>query len=268
VAYGLITLIYQLSVAVVARRFGVVVELVSVGFGPRVWEFKWLEFNWCFSLIPLGGYTKMQGVDELRHPTSGSFLLLSPLRRLCVILAGPFSNILLGGLLVLPAAFFPGGGLIVDPQGEHPVIPSVVPSLQYHATFRPESVPSLLNLVQETITEYSLRLLGWRSLDGWGGFVAWCVTAAAILKASFLTWLTWLGLLALSLGFINLVPIPPLVGGNVVMLAWEVCFGKLSEKAESRLSLFGALIALFLMARLFWADWVWLGRWYDQGMPC
>lgn len=267
VAFGVVTFVYVLSIALLARSFGVVVEVVSVGFGPCIYEIQWHGIRWRLSLILFGGYTKMFGEDESTQSQSGSFLMITPLRRLLVILIGPVSNLLLGCLLVLPAFLVPGGSLTVNPQGMHPIVPSMVPHLN-HAPSELETVASLVRLNRDTWGELFLRVLRWESLEGWGGYTAWCVTAAAILKQSFQAWLTCVGLLAIGNGLINLLPIPVLIGGHAMMLVWEVCFGKPSKIVVERLTWIGLLIALYLMARLCWADWVWLERWYNQGMPC
>ena len=48
-----------------ARVCGVKVETFSIGFGPKLFKWKWGDTVYAFSAIPLGGYVKMQGENEL-----------------------------------------------------------------------------------------------------------------------------------------------------------------------------------------------------------
>ena len=56
-----------MSLGIFVRSFfGVRVEVFSLGFGPKLFKFKKGDTEYCFSLIPLGGYVKMFGDDPLK----------------------------------------------------------------------------------------------------------------------------------------------------------------------------------------------------------
>ena len=55
---------HELGHFLVARLFGVRVEVFSLGFGPKLFKFVRKGTEYAFSLIPLGGYVKMFG-DEM-----------------------------------------------------------------------------------------------------------------------------------------------------------------------------------------------------------
>jgi regulator of sigma E protease len=82
-----------------ARFFGVYVEVFSIGFGKKIASFQWIGTQWQISAIPLGGYVKMKGQDDL-DPTSlssdnDSYNSKKPWQRIIILLAGPLSNFLL-----------------------------------------------------------------------------------------------------------------------------------------------------------------------------
>ena len=60
---GVLVLIHELGHHLAARYFGVRVESFSIGFGPRLFGFRYGETDYKVCLLPLGGYVKMAGVE-------------------------------------------------------------------------------------------------------------------------------------------------------------------------------------------------------------
>src|ERR1700722_20114198 len=58
---GVMILIHELRHYLAARFFDVTVDTFSIGFGPRLFIFKWGVTDFRFSAILLGGYVKMVG---------------------------------------------------------------------------------------------------------------------------------------------------------------------------------------------------------------
>ena len=93
---GLLIFVHELGHFLVAKFYGVRVEVFSLGFGKKIMQFKKGDTTYCISLIPLGGYVKMFGDD----PTSSiseeekkfSFLHKPVGQRIAIILAGPLMN--------------------------------------------------------------------------------------------------------------------------------------------------------------------------------
>jgi regulator of sigma E protease len=108
-----------------ARFFGVYVEVFSIGFGKKLTSFMWLNTRWQISAIPLGGYVKMKGQDDL-DPSAistdrDSYNAKKPWQRIIILLSGPLANFLLAWILFLAIAF---GG----PTTLSPVIGKIVPN--------------------------------------------------------------------------------------------------------------------------------------------
>jgi len=60
---GVIILVHEWGHFVVARLFGVRVDVFSIGFGPRLFGIKRGATDWRVSALPLGGYVRMAGQD-------------------------------------------------------------------------------------------------------------------------------------------------------------------------------------------------------------
>jgi len=95
---GLAALIFvhELGHFLVARRYGVIVEKFSLGFGPKIAGFHRGGTEYLIAAIPLGGYVKMKGEDpgEELTDTAGSFSHAKVQHRLAIAFAGPLFNIL------------------------------------------------------------------------------------------------------------------------------------------------------------------------------
>jgi regulator of sigma E protease len=114
---------HELGHYVVARLAGVKVLRFSVGFGKLVWSrrFGRDRTEWALSAIPLGGYVKMADeregqVDRADLPRA--FNRQSVWRRIAIVAAGPFANLLLAVLLFAGtyAAGIPGQhALLAEP---------------------------------------------------------------------------------------------------------------------------------------------------------
>lgn len=105
---SVLVFIHELGHFSVARWFGVKVYDFSIGFGPKLFTKEFMDTRWSLSLIPLGGYVKMKGQEDL-DPTklsldSDSYNVLTPFKRILILLAGPGANFLLAFILYLAIA--------------------------------------------------------------------------------------------------------------------------------------------------------------------
>lgn len=89
----------------VARFFGVHVEVFSIGFGKKIFKKIYKGTEYCISAIPLGGYVQMKGQDDSdplkRSSDADSYNVLTPIKRILILLAGPFANLLLAFIMYL-----------------------------------------------------------------------------------------------------------------------------------------------------------------------
>ena len=89
---------HELGHFLFARLFGVRVEVFSLGFGPKIFKFKRGETEYCWSIIPLGGYVKMFGDDPMKmdeipeNERNVSFTYKSKWARFWIVFGGPLAN--------------------------------------------------------------------------------------------------------------------------------------------------------------------------------
>src|SRR5215470_134271 len=103
IVLGAMVVIHEFGHFIVAKSFGIRVDVFSVGFGKRLWGFKKGDTDYRISLVPLGGYVKMAGenLDEQRTGEPYEFMSKPKWQRFCVAIAGPAMNILTA--LAIPA---------------------------------------------------------------------------------------------------------------------------------------------------------------------
>lgn len=93
---GLLIFVHELGHFLVAKFFNVRVEVFSLGFGKKIFQFVRGETTYCISLIPLGGYVKMYGddpsMDVPEDQKNRSFLHKPVGQRIAIVLAGPLMN--------------------------------------------------------------------------------------------------------------------------------------------------------------------------------
>jgi regulator of sigma E protease len=94
---GILILIHELGHFLVAKLFGVRVEVFSIGFGKRLIGWRKGDTDYRISALPLGGYVKMAGENpmEARTGDPGEFLSHSRWQRFLIAAAGPAMNIML-----------------------------------------------------------------------------------------------------------------------------------------------------------------------------
>src|SRR5215475_13428070 len=129
---GVMILVHEWGHFIVARFFGVRVDVFSIGFGPRLFGWKRGDTDYRISALPLGGYVRMAGQDlsEIDSgqgaPTGAPDEVMSKPRwqRALISFAGPAVNLVLPILLL--GGFFALRGL---PYQAYLDKPSVIASM-------------------------------------------------------------------------------------------------------------------------------------------
>jgi len=98
---GPLIFFHELGHFLFARLFGVRVETFSLGFGPKLFRFKWKDTEYVISLIPLGGYVKMFGddpsnKDKIKEEDQKYSYNHKPVwARFWIVFGGPLANFIL-----------------------------------------------------------------------------------------------------------------------------------------------------------------------------
>jgi regulator of sigma E protease len=106
---GVLIFVHELGHFLMARRIGVRVLTFSLGFGPKLINFKRGDTEYCISAVPLGGYVKMAGEnpEDSRTGAPDEFLSKGKWQRFQVLIMGPVMNLLLS-VVVMTAVFWQG----------------------------------------------------------------------------------------------------------------------------------------------------------------
>ncbi len=101
---GIIIFVHELGHFLAAKAVGIYVETFSIGFGPKIFSFRFWDTEWVLAAVPFGGYVKMKG-DNPEEATfsNDEFLGKSVPQRIFVVLSGPLMNLILGFVIFFVA---------------------------------------------------------------------------------------------------------------------------------------------------------------------
>lgn len=115
---GVIIFFHELGHFIAAKLTKVDVEVLSFGFGPRLFSIKGKKTEFRVSCIPFGGYCKLKGsldlikalkdqAKSIEVSEAGSYFSTTPFIRFLIYLAGPLMNFILASILLTIAALIP-----------------------------------------------------------------------------------------------------------------------------------------------------------------
>ena len=209
--------LHEMGHLLAAKWAGIPVERFSIGFGRKLWGFRIGETEYRISIIPCGGYVLLGIADE-------NALEALPLRkRLLYAIGGPGGNIVGAFICILIVGIATSGisweSVFVAPArqtwGTAVEICHVIPVLFSH----PNQLSGVLGIVAvggKHVGTNGLRLL----------------------ELCFM--------LNLNLAIINLLPIPPLDGGKILMDVLQKIYRPL-KRLQMPLALTGWVLLIGLM---------------------
>ncbi len=124
---GVLIFVHEFGHFLLAKAFGVGVEVFSLGFGKRLLGWRRGDTDYRVSLLPLGGYVKMVGEnpDEETTGADNEYLAKPKWQRLLILLAGPAMNIALAFIFIVAVFQL---GIRVQADADDPVIIGLVQS--------------------------------------------------------------------------------------------------------------------------------------------
>lgn len=213
---GLLIAIHEYGHLLAAKLCGIPVNRFSVGFGPRLIEFRHRETSYRLSWIPIGGYV-LPAIEP------NDFRELAAYKRIAFALGGPLANVV--------AAFV---GLIVLGLAEFDL--RILGALSFAAT-------QLWSGLQQQIAGLSALV---NSVDQLTGIVGIVAVGGTHFGSTLTDLLTFSVLINLSLAVMNLLPLPPLDGGRIVFCVLEKIYRPVA-RAETPITLAGWAIVLAVM---------------------
>lgn len=190
---GIAVLVHEWGHFVAAKWMKIPIRTFSVGFGPKIWGRRFRGTEYRLSLIPFGGYV----LPEVEDPDE--FFAVPPLRRVVMAAGGPLASALLPiacfGLFNCLKSGFSWYNLLLLPwrQGGHMagVMIAAVPELFSHS----DNLVGVVGIVAQG-----------------GQFVA----------GGTWNWLLFLALMSINFFILNLIPIPVLDGGKILLYGLEL----------------------------------------------
>lgn len=294
----LATAIYMMATAVVAQRFGVVIERVVIGFAPFGTCICWQgsEWQWQIGWLPLygsaqffvsdtydaayheyinghrAGVPRIADFTDIKHeldkspvgrseapvPPAGSFQAATPAAKTCLALAGPISQIALGLFLLLLPIILSTGQLKLSDTANTDVVLCAMGGLI--VSDEPTNLLGQLELTSDIATEAFQKYVLFQPLNGWGGLIGSILTCAASGAYSIHSWFTCVGILLIVFAGANLLPLPTLNGGKAVIALAEIPFGSASyaSGAVTAIMYFSLFATLIIAGRILWADANWV----------
>lgn len=210
-------LIHELGHFFGAKITGIPVERLSIGFGPKLFSFNKNETEYCICAVPLGGYVLPLVKNE------DAYFNLPLKSRLIMTLFGPLANIMtvivLFGLSNTIQNGFNFAGILIKPFAQtlstSVNMLLVLPKIFY----QPEHLSGIIGIV---------------SIGG------------KVISNGILSILNFIIIMSLNLAVINLLPIPALDGGKIVLLLLEKLDLRLT-KLQMPLTITGWVFLLLLM---------------------
>ena len=243
VVVSILVVVHELGHYLMAKWFGVPVEVFSVGFGPRLVAMRRGGTEYRLSAIPFGGYVKMTGMSPKHgEPTPDGFDSKPPWQRFVILFAGPAMNVLFAFVLAV-VGLWAGIEVPVEKDGVtttifyRPEPLAAIPlAIQVIASNSANILSTLGGLVTgELSVNHLIGPVGLAQIAGESSALGWRALLAAMAFVS------------LNLGICNLLPIPILDGGHMLMLVVEGVTRR-SIPVRAKRTLIGAgAAAMFLL---------------------
>ena len=209
---GFLIFIHELGHFTVAKLCKVKVNEFAIGFGPTIWKKQGKETKYALRLIPLGGFVSMEGEEE-HSDKEGSFSKASVWKRIAIVSAGAIVNIIFAIVV-----FF--------------ILASI---LQGNIGYGIMSTKKFIGSIFESLKMMFTGKVGMNDMMGPVGLGSVVSSTTGIADFVYI-----LSVISLSLGVTNLLPIPALDGGKILILLIEAIRRKpMKEDLEIKIQMLG-----------------------------
>ena len=186
--------VHELGHYAAARWLGIPVARFSVGIGRALWSVRVGETEYRLSIVPFGGYVL---------PVQDSYFSRSPRARLLFAIGGPAANIAL--TFVFSAAF----NVIAFGPSFHALLLAPLQQTANALVLVLHALPTMLSGSSDAAGPLGVFSEG-------GAFVG----------SSLILALQFGAVMSMNLAVMNLVPVPPLDGGRIVLTLLELAWAR------------------------------------------
>lgn len=228
---GFLIFIHEGGHFLVAKLCKVKVNEFALGFGKIIWQKQGKETKYSLRLIPLGGFCNMEGETE-ESDAEGSFSKASVWKRMAIVVAGAVVNIVFG-ILVYFILVSTVGIRFVDPAKD-----TFLNRMYYGAIGTGEFIGTVFESIKMLFT-------GGFKADQMVGIVG--ISEVVVQTSGIVNYFHLLAVISVSLGVTNLLPIPALDGGKILILIIEVIRRKpMKMETEAKIQLIGFSLLMAL----------------------
>ena len=216
---GFLIFIHEGGHFFVAKLCNVKVNEFAIGFGPTIWSKQGKETKYAIRLIPLGGFVSMEGEDE-ESEHERSYSNASIPKRVAIVAAGAVVNIIFGLIVyfVLVAVVYKNSSIALQATG------------------------GFISSIFESLKMLFTGNIGIKDLSGPVG-----ISKVVSNTTTFANYIYIISAISVSLGVTNLLPIPALDGGKILLLLIEAIRNKpLKKETEIQIQLIGFSILIAL----------------------
>ncbi len=216
--------IHELGHFTLARIFNIPVNTFSIGFGPTLFKTNIGDTRFQLALFPLGGYVQLEGENnEAPHSALNKSLLFKNrpyYQKVIVMLGGILFNLIFG----ISGLFF------AKYWYSKATTSTSVERLESREEMVEESKSEeskndnnsgfklLLKKMQQTVLKDNNK----QTFQGPVGIINFMAQAS---QQSFLFFIFFLSFLSINLAVFNILPFPPLDGGQIMLLTVEAIIG-------------------------------------------
>lgn len=235
VLLGFLIFIHEGGHFLVAKLCKVKVNEFAIGFGPTIWKKQGKETKYALRLIPLGGFVNMEGEEE-ESDDARSFTRASIPKRIGIVIAGATVNIIFAIVVyfilsIIFAAQNPG-------------------DFQNPIQFAFEKTGGFIGSTFEGLGKLFTGQIGLDQMMGPVGISEIVANTSGLFE-----FFNMMAIISLSLGITNLLPIPALDGGKILLLIIEAIRRKpLKQKTELTIQLLGFCFLIMLSILVTYKD--------------
>jgi regulator of sigma E protease len=235
VVFSVVVLVHEFGHFIVARRAGVKVYEFSIGFpfSPRLLTFyRQKETEFTLRLLPLGGFVSFSKEGDVEDK---EFFEVSRFKQAIIMSAGSVFNIAFAFAIFIPVFMI----------GKHLHFIDAIML----------SVKTVWEILTGTIVLLGQVISGHGSVEGLSGPVGIAVLAGKAAAKGFVYLLFFSGVLSMSLGIMNLLPVPALDGGQLfVLLIESIVQRPMSSRIHQMVNTIGLTLFMILAVLITYKD--------------
>lgn len=243
---------------ITAKEFGIGVKSFNIGFGPTIYSIQKDETSYNIKPLLFGGYNVLynnldEENDKLSYENAKTY------QKIIILSAGIIINIIIAIICLISFTFCKGIPLNNNNKEEEiPVNKSDLSfdianykNIQFEKTNFLSSIKFVISKIYDLIRDFIFNikeiLNPVKNHKEYGGPLSIINDMSSIIKLQKSYILLTFGILNLSLALINIIPMPPLDGGKLILLLFTEIFGY-NSNIELIVNVIGCIILIIILS--------------------